>query len=73
METLPKESNGGGGLDAAAVDITGRACDDTSHDQAHDNTDVLEEWRSKYFRQDDRNEGDESEADELGRSPPTRL
>ena len=73
METLPKESNCRSGLDAAAVDITGRTCDDASHDQAHDDTDVLEEWRSKDFRQDDRNEGDESEADELGRSPPTGL
>jgi hypothetical protein len=72
-KTLPEESNGRGAPDATVVDITGSACDDTSHDQTHNDADVLEEWGSKNFRQNNRNEGDESETDELGRSPPTEL
>ena len=68
-KTSPKESDGRGSLDAAVVNVTGCTCDDTSYDQTHDDTDVLEERGSKDFGQYDRNEGDESETDEFWRSP----
>ena len=68
---LPKESDGRGCLNATAVDITGSARDDAPHNQTHDNADILQKRRSEDFRQDDRDEGDESEADEFWRSPST--
>lgn len=73
LVNLPEESDGRGSLDATVINIAGSTGDDASYDQAHDDADVLEEWGPKNLRQDDRNEGDESETDELWGSPPTGL
>ena len=73
MVNLPEESDGRGGLDATVINIAGSTGDNAPYDQTHDYADVLEEWGPKNFRQDDRNEGDESETDELWGSPPTGL
>lgn len=65
----PQERDGGGSFDAAAINVSCGAGNDTPNDETDNDTDVLKEWRTEQLRQDDGNEGQEAKTDELRGAP----
>lgn len=66
----PEEGDRGRRRDRAPVDVPRGASHNAAHCEADDDGDVLEERRAEQFRKDDGHEGEEAQADELGRAPP---
>ena len=71
-EHSPQERNSWSSLDAAAIDITCSARHNATNRKADDDGDVLQERRPEELRQNDRDEGQESNANEFWRAPSVK-
>ena len=65
QRSIPQKSDSRCRFDTTPIDIPRSTSDDTPNSKTYNDTDVLQEWGSEEFSQDDANEGEEAEADEF--------